>query len=144
MEEIETLPISEKEADKLIRNLVKTQSSIRTQLHQKDARITFSVRRRPKRTSIILTELREVIAKYQTDTRDATCTFPRNPKFLVKKPIKHKLRNDNGEELWYDGIVKSYRRSNFEIQYAGEECTYIFTLAELEEDYISGELIIVV
>ena len=145
VEEIETLPISEKEADKLIRNLVKTQSSIRTQLlHQKDARITFSVRRRPKRTSIILTELREVIAKYQTDTPDATCTFPRNTKLLVKKPIKHKLRNDNGEELWYDGIVKSYRRSNFEIQYAGEECTYIFTLAELEEDYISGELIIVV
>ena len=92
MEEIETLPISEKEVDKLIRNLVKTQSSIRTQLlHQKDARITF--------------------------------------------------KNDNGEELWYDGIVKSYRRSNFEIQHAGEECTYIFTLAALEEDYISGELI---
>ena len=36
VEEIETLQISEKEADKLIRNLVKTQSSIRTQLpHQK-------------------------------------------------------------------------------------------------------------
>ena len=65
VEEIETLPISEREADKLIRNLIKTQSSIRTQLlHQKDARLTFSVRRRPKRTSIILTELREVIAKY--------------------------------------------------------------------------------
>ena len=92
--------LEEKEADKLIRNLVKTQSNIRTQLfHQKDGRIRFSVHRRPKRTSIVLTELREVIAKYQTDTPDATCTFPRNPKLLVKKPIKHKLRNDNGRNF---------------------------------------------
>ena len=137
--------MSEKEADKLIRNLVKTQSNIRTQLfHQKDGRIRFSVHRRPKRTPIVLTELREVIAKYQTDTSNATCTFPRNPKLLVKRPIKHKQRNDNGEELWYDGIVKSYRRSNFEIQYTGEECTYIFSLTEFEKDYISGELVIVI
>ena len=122
--------LEEKEADQLIRNLVKTQSSIRTQLfHQKDGRIRFSVHRRPKRMSIVLTELREVIAKYQTDTPDATCTFPRNPKLLVKKPIKHKLRNDNGEELWYDGTVKTYRRSNFEIQYTGEECTYLHWLS---------------
>ena len=142
VEEIETLPISEREADKLIRNLIKTQSSIRTELlHQKDAIITFSVHRRPKRTSIILTELREVIANYQTDTPEADCAFP---KLLVKKSIKHKLRNDNGEEIWYDGTVKSYIQSNFEIQYAGEECTYIFTIAELEEDNTSGELIIVV
>ena len=64
--------------------------------------------KRPKKTSIIHTELREVIANYQTDTPEAECAFPRNPKLLVKKSIKHKLRNDNGEELWYDGIVKSY------------------------------------
>ena len=102
------------------------------------------MRRRPKRTSIILTELREGIANYQTDTPEADCAFPRNPKLLVKKSIKHKLRNDNGEELWYDGTVKSYRQSNFEIQYAGEECTCTFTIAGLEEDYTSGELIIVV
>ena len=69
---------------------------IRIQLfNQKDAKITFSVNRKPKKTPVVLTELREVIAKYQT-----TCTipepinsFPTNPHSFVKRHIKHKLKN---------------------------------------------------
>ena len=126
VEQIETLSDSEHEAEKRIRNLIKTQSSIRTQLlNQKDAKITFSCHRRPKKTSIILTELRQVIEKYETTTLEATHTlnFLTNPNSLVKKHIKHKLKTDNGEEIWYDGIVVTYKKRSkeLEIQYTGED-----------------------
>ena len=63
------------------------------------------------------------------------------PSLLRGAKIKHKF-DVNGEEKWFVGDIKGYRRNEFTILYdTEEECK--FTLKEVKEDYFNGDFWII-
>ena len=141
-----SIPISLKSAE--IKSLVKIQVQVRSLIFKQGVTIFFTSKGTTKSDNELLHELSQIIKKNPIDkvvtsspSHQCLSVLFDKPSLLRGAKIKHKF-DVNGEEKWFMGDIKGYRRNEFTILYdTEEECK--FTLEEVKEDYFNGDFWII-
>ena len=116
-------------------------------LQQKDSRISFTTKGRPRPITELIQKLKASISSDSSSTTPTqthytfTLNFNDQPSILSKARIRHKLKED-AKEQWFDGQVQSFARGSkeYKICYDGFHSLYNFSLADIVEDYENGDL----
>ena len=148
LREIQNLSLLERVKSSEIQKLVKKQLQIRSKvLQQKDSRISFTTKGRPRPITELIQKLKALISSDSSSTTPTqthytfTLNFNDQPSILSKVRIRHKLKED-GKEQWFDGQVQSFAigSKEYKICYDGFDSLYSFSLADIVEDYENGDL----
>ena len=120
LREIQNLSLLERVKSSEIQKLVKKQLPIRSKvLQQKDSRISFTTKGRPRPITELIQKLKALISSDSSSTTPTqthytfTLNFNDQPSILSKARIRHKLKED-GKEQWFDGQVQSFARGSKE------------------------------
>ena len=151
IEEIEKLPLtaSKKRAETLA--LIKTQIKIRKKvLGQKNAHITFTVKRKAKPLCELISELKVLLTEddpqhdiEKTLQCKSLCrAIARRPHTLLNAKIRHRFINSDRTLQFYDGQIINYdhKSKKFTIQYDDDVCN--FTIEELVEDCRTEDFVV--
>ena len=131
------------------RRLIKRQVMLHTKVYkQKGVGIALTEKGKPKPVLQLVAELSEIILSRPVRVHRRTVdpglhqqlyTLFEKPSLLTGVKIKHRFEED-GSLTWYEGVITSYKRQQFTVHYkdTGENC--FFTVSELKEDFLSGDL----
>lgn len=143
-----SLPPSVKEAE--LRALVKRQTMLRFMVfHQKHAKVVLTERGRRKSSLEVLKELAIVIKnsplsvqrKDQSSDHQLLFTLFDKPTLLIGVKLIHRFEDEESlEQQWYHAKITSYKKKLFNVYYPATKENYAFTVDELKEDFLCGDL----
>ena len=146
-----SIPMVLKDAE--VKKLVQRQVQLRTMVfQQKGIKIPLSGKGKSREVSELLKDLENIIRERPVrvrrkqniqQTHQQLFSIFEKPSLLKGVKIRHRFQEE-GVLRWYEGIISSVKRSMFNIHYqeTDEECE--FSLSDIKEDFLCGDLYIII